>query len=229
MKKQYITIFVFLLLGLSNLQAQEVREGMAPMSLGDYNSFVVSVPSLDAKSAIDIWKKVMKPFKGKTKFDSKTEEIFTDDAEIGRMSENSIDVYARPVERGKDVIGMTVWFDMGGAFVSSRQHAEAALYARQILSDFHAAVEQRLAENVLASEEKKYKKIEKEIKKLDKKIKKLSKDITQANETIRKAEIDIDKNESLRDQLQRDLQQQNEAVRAAETPVRSSKQRKNRY
>ena len=50
------------------------------------------------------------------------------------MSRNTVDVYALIEGRGPDA-ELVVWFDLGGAFLSSEMHPTRFPYADKILSD----------------------------------------------------------------------------------------------
>ena len=103
-------------------QAQKVKETTANMSQGEKNAFMLNTPDIDTKGTGIIWMDFMKPYKGKTQFNKKTGEWFTDNAKIPRMSDNTMDVYTIFQEKGKNTRGVMVWFDLGGAFLSSKDH-----------------------------------------------------------------------------------------------------------
>lgn len=196
-------------------KAQDVREGVSSMSQGAENCFTMEIPAIDAKSAAKLWKNFAKDFGGKTKYDSKSEEFFTDDASIRSLSDNTIDIYAQFKGSNKEANAIAVWFDLGGAYLSGDEHREKSFELRALLSEFYTAVEQELAEQALAQETKAYKKIEKEIKKLEKQNRKLEKNIEKAQDAILEAEQDIARNSRLKQQLELDLQRQKEAVNTA--------------
>ncbi len=86
------------------------------------------------------WKKYLKTIlKKRTSFQSSPsgDYYFTNDADIPRLSANTIDIYAEllPSEDSKDIY-LNCFFDLGGAFLSPEEHPEKYLEAVAILKDF---------------------------------------------------------------------------------------------
>ena len=104
--------------------APAVREGDKLMSQGSKNALTLDMPKTTAKLAEKLWKDYAKQFKGDTKKDKKSEEWFTDNAMIASIGgANTIDMYAKFAESG-DVTTMSLWVDLGGAYVGSKDFKE---------------------------------------------------------------------------------------------------------
>ena len=121
-------------------QTAVVKEGNNSMSLGSYNSLSVDLPGTETKEVEKAWDKFLDDYKGKTKKDKKTGEIFTDNAVIKPWGNNTVDIYAKvtPSSSGKGALGnkLDVWFDLGGAYLGSSSHQDKYKYAEKMLQDF---------------------------------------------------------------------------------------------
>ncbi|MEM9820840.1 MAG: hypothetical protein AAF985_07200 [Bacteroidota bacterium] len=189
----------------------EVKMGDRSMSKGSQNSYTVILASSEKKELEKSWSKFMKEYKGKTKRDKKTDEHMTDNAQISSMSDNTVDVYTRFQELGNET-QMTVWFDLGGAFVTANGHPEASATAQNILVSFAKTVDKKNVEELLKLEEKNQKKVEGELKKNEKELKKLEKDIENYQKKIKEAEEKIVKNKEQKVDIDQRLKTQKEKV-----------------
>jgi hypothetical protein len=225
MKKLILSAIVSLLC-LSLLEAQAVKEAVFTMSQGEKNAFTISIPRIDSKVAATVWKDFMKAYKGKIRFDKKTSEWFTDNGKILEISNNTVDVYAILQEKGRTATDIRVWFDLGGAYLSSKDHPDAAKSAIQMLQGFHLAIEQELAIQLLADEEKKYKAIETDLKQLEKDTESLTKVIEKAQAEIAAAEQKMQDNTQLKEQLNFDLDKQAKSIEATKKDLDKLKRKK---
>ena len=182
-----------LLLTFSVLSFAQISETTRSMSLGNNNGCSLLLKKTDKKEVVKSWGKFMKDFKGKTKYDKKKDETITDDAEIKEMSSNTVDVYATFVDQGDDT-EMFVWFDLGGAFLSSSTHPERYPFAEKMINDFAMTVSTAMIEEELKENEKMLKNMEGDLKdaKKDQKnheddIAKFEKKIEEAKEGIKKS------------------------------------------
>jgi hypothetical protein len=133
------------------LSAQSVTEVVLPMSKGENNAFQATLPKISTKDAGKAWKDFMKDYKGKPKYDKKTGEWFSDDAKIEDMSENYVDVYATFAESG-DNTNMTIWYNLGGAYLSSELHAEKVPLVDEMVNRFIYTSEDMAGEMVKLAE-----------------------------------------------------------------------------
>ncbi len=186
-----------LLLCFSLASFAQITETTRSMSLGNNNSCSILLKKTDKKEVEKAWGKYIKDFKGKTKFNKKKDETFTDNAEIKEMSSNTVDVYATFVDQGDDT-EMFVWFDLGGAFLSSSTHPERYPFAEKIINDFAMTVSTAMIEDELKENEKMLKKMEGDLKDAEKDQKNHEDDISKYEKKIEEAKAGIEK--SIEDQ-----------------------------
>lgn len=186
MKK--ITLLFLLLMSVSVFLNAQVTESTAYMSQGTFNALTIELPEGSEKDAPKEWVRFFKKY-GKTKKNRKTEEYLTDNAKILGLSNNSVDVYTK--FSGST---MTVWFDLGGAYLSSAEHASGFAVGEQILMDFGLHLKVLMVEEELKTEEKSLKKMEGDLVKLENNKVTLEKNIEDWKAKIAQAEADIQQN-----------------------------------
>ena len=173
------------LLSLTAWSQAEISEGDLAMSQGTNNGLSFSIPTSDEKIAKDVWEKYVKSIKGKTKYNRNTNEILTDDAKIKELSANTVDIYAK-LTGDK----MTVWVDLGGAYLNSEDHTDQYAVIEGMIDDYHDAISLHLAEVNL-------KKQEDALKSLTGDLKRLENENGRYNKAIEKAQQEIAENERL--------------------------------
>jgi len=180
-----ILAIVLVSLIIFSVNAQEdyvINEGLAKMSRGEQNSFTITIPRASESVSADVWKKFTRGFKAKSKLDKKSREWFSDDANIEKISENSVDIYGRFSESTVDnSTDLTVWVDLGGLFLSSETNPDKAKYTEEVLRQYANEVMVEVVQEELKIEEGK-------LKDLDKDLSKLIKDNEGFHEEISKAE-----------------------------------------
>ncbi len=193
----------------------QVREKESNMSQGVKSCMVIEFPESKGDDIIDAWKDFLDhDYKAKTKRDKKNDEYFTDNAMLSGVSgSNTVDVYAKIDEKSKTSSVLTVWFDLGGAYLSSREHPTQYDEAEKMLRRFETGVLRAQTEKELKEEEKKYKKQDEQLKRLVRDNEGLHKDIENYKEKIKKAENDIIKNNDEQETSKRLLKDQDEAVK----------------
>ena len=191
MRKLIFTL-IFALLGFVISFAQ-VEESEKPMTSGVENSLNIRLKNANEKDVEKLWKAHIKAYKGKTKKDRRSGEIFTDDALVPELSSNTIDLYAKMATVGEEVM-CTTWFDLGGEFLSSATHADKYGQAEKILLLFALKVSAKVISDELAAEEGTLKKQEKELVKLGKENTKFHQDIEMYKQKILEAEAAIELN-----------------------------------
>lgn len=214
--KNLIGIFVFIFT-FTFANAQTVQEAIKTMSKGANNAYSVELPQTKADDAVETWKKFMKDYKAKTKWNKKTKEWFSDDAEIEDMSENTVDIYTT-FTGTKDNTTMTVWYDLGGAYMSSSSHPKAYPAVEQMLTSYALTVSTGLVQALIDEKAKEVEEVEKEWNKLDKENKDLQDKIDDARKSIAKMEMQIKENSIQLTDLEADLQVKKTAL--AETKAK---------
>ncbi len=177
-------LFILPLAFLSNFLFAQVQHGPAMMSKGTNEAINLPLKQTNKKDVEAAWTKFIKDYKGKTKKDKKSGEIFSDDAKITDMSGNTVDVYSKVMERNEDT-ELLVWFDLGGAYLSKATHPDAFTVATKMLKEFELTVS-------TAALEEQIKEQEGVIKKMNNDLEGLKKDQTDAEAAIKKFEEKIE-------------------------------------
>ncbi len=193
MKIRFTLFLSFLSFFIFNADAQITEESKS-MSLGVRNAFVLEIPDTKASFVDKLWKKYIKTYGGKTKKTRGSNEVFTDDAEVVAMGgANTIDIYASSDDRGEGS-NLTMWVDLGGAFLASETHPDRYMEGEKFLMRFALFVAKENTVIELEEEEKQFKRLQANLKRLERDNERYHREIEQAKETIRKAEAGIETN-----------------------------------
>ena len=223
--KKY-ALLVALLCMVTTIFAQVTEKGL-PMSQGTSNALVIDIPMSNKKDVEKAWEKYMKSFKGKTKKDKKQDEIFTDNAKMENISNNTVDVYTKVIENGEDT-QLRAWFDLGGAFLSEETHVDRYPAAVLILDQFALSIKQTNIEEELKMEnknldkrQKEFKNLEKDKEKLENNIVKYEKEIEELKEKIVQAKADIEQNIKDQEVKTNEVNMQKEVVEKVEKKLKN--------
>jgi len=211
----------------------QLREATATMSKGSNNALVMDLEYTDAEKVLDEFEKYVEGFKANAK--KKKGEIFADNAQVkGIGGNNTIDIYAR-ADKGDMKSVLTVWFDLGGAYLSSKTHTEKYVEAEKWLKEFAKRMVKRGIEDELKAEQKKMelladeqKSLTKEKEKLDRSIVDGEKDIKEMEAKIAQTKLNIDKaKQDIMTNLDKqnvkamDLEKQKESVKKVEVKLKA--------
>ena len=105
------------------------------------------------------------------------------------MSSNTIDVYTK-----FNGLSMTVWFDLGGTYLSSSENPTGYAVAEKMLMDFGLELQILMVEGEIKNEEKVLKTLQGEQEKLEKEKATLEKNIEDWKAKIAQAQADIEQN-----------------------------------
>mgnify|MGYP006280074955 FL=1 len=158
MTKQWYSLRIatlFLAMPL-HIEAQPFSEEVRTMSKGQHASFLVDFQIGEADDIADLWVDYQRDFDARKPKPNDAEEYFADNAEIESISDNTIDIYS--TVKSKDPAPgavVTVWFDLGGAYLSSKRHPERIAAAQEWLQGFRGRVLKKYAEDALEAEEDK--------------------------------------------------------------------------
>lgn len=202
---------------IANAQTQfttnEVRQFM---SKGEQNGIEIVLNGTkpeDAKDAIEKWGKKMK---AKVVRDKKNPEIFIDNAQMPSVSANVVDMYAivTPVDNGSKV---TVYTDLGGAFISSAAYGTQYAGLEAAMKKF--AKDQAIinTDELLKAEEKTMKTLNGDLKDLQGKKEDYLKDIEKAKALIQQREQDIIKNDADQAAKQQQISLQQQIIETVKT------------
>jgi hypothetical protein len=201
----------------ANAQTQfttnEVRQFM---SKGEQNGIEIILNGTkpeDAKDAIEKWGKKMK---AKIVRDKKSPEIFIDNAQMPTVSANVVDMYAivTPVDNGSKV---TIYTDLGGAFVSSAAYGTQYAGLDASLKKFAKDQAIEVVEEQQKAEEKILKTLTGNLKDLTKDKEDYLKDIEKAKALIQQREQDIIKNDADQAAKQQQISIQQQIIETVKT------------
>lgn len=205
-------LLAFALIFTTQLVWAQVTEAKRGMSQGVHHSLQILLPGSTEKLVEDVWKDYMKEFKAKPKYDRKTKEHFSDDAEITAIGgSNTVDVYAKIEGRGGDV-DFTLWFDLGGAYLNSDDHTAKYREAEAFVMEFALEVARTKTNEELDTEEKQLKDLESDLSQLERENERLHKEIEKAKERIAQAERDIESNLQEQEKARKMIQKQTQKV-----------------
>lgn len=167
-------------------QNVEVKEGSASMSKGSQNGFSVELIKTNAEFAADRFKDFCSDkYDFKCKYDKKTKEFAADNVKVKGLSDGNdlMDVFATFRQNGENTT-MTVFFDLGGAYLNSQAHSSKVPNVKTMLSSFAVVVSRGMIEDNLNAEKKKLEKLQENKKDLEKDKKDLEKDVVDFNQDI---------------------------------------------
>jgi len=219
-------LFLILFVGLfSFADAQvielELQETERSMSQGLNPASIFVLENCKRKDVEKTWSKFMKQYGKKTKKVKKSDDYLTDNASISGMSSNTIDVYAAFDQKGSDV-EVAVWFDLGGAYLTSMTHADRFASAEMMLNKFANRIAKEGVEDELGMQEKMLKGLNSDLKSLQKKKNSLESDIEKYEKKIEEAKADIEQNLS-------DQESKTEAIKTQEEVVEEVKKRLKKF
>ena len=195
MKKHFLftlaVLFLFQVFAIA-----QIKEKKQKMSLGNNNALILEIPETNKKFVSKLWQTYVEDFyDSKTKWNRKENEWVTDDADIVALGlGNSVDLYAAVNQAGKNT-KVTMWVDLGGAFLSSKKHHNRYLEGEKLLMRFALEVAKETTRVELEEEEKKLKKMENEFKRLELAKERYLREIERAKEIILRAEENLAQNE----------------------------------
>ena len=236
MMKQLAILACLLVLFCLDIQAQnqvQIREETRNMSLGSFNCLVLDLPSTSKKDVIKLWEDHAKSFKAKkTSYNKKTDEIFSDDAILKEISPNTVDVYAKVNETATGT-EISVWFNVGLNYLSSREFPQQYLGGEKVMRDFAGSLALELLEGELKTQEKALGNLESDLKKLEKDKSSKEKDIEDNRKAIQKAEENIKKlqeevgaNEVQQGSKKQEIDTQKTVVEDIKAKIRDAKNKK---
>jgi hypothetical protein len=188
MKINHLLLKILFLFTSFGVNAQ-VRETTAAMSQGTNNALMLDLDYADAEKLLDEFEKYVEDFKAKVK--KKKGEVFADNAQVkGISGNNTVDIYAR-ADKADTKSVLTVWFDLGGAYLSSKSHGEKYGEADKWLKGFAKHMIKKGIEDELKAEQKKAQVLADEQKDLAREKEKLEKSIVEGEKAIREMEAKI--------------------------------------
>ena len=209
--KYSIYIAVLLLTGAVRLQGQ-ITGSTRSMNMGSQNALILEIPNADDKLVEKWWKQYMKDYDAKTKRVKGSDEELSDDADIpGIGAGNTVDVYSL-TERSGNGVRQVVWFDLGGAFLSSQMHGDRYVEGEKFMMRFGLYVTKEMIQIELKEEEKRMKDLESDLKKLQRDNEKLHEDIADYERRIEEAKAGIEQNLLDQKAREKDIESQQNVI-----------------
>lgn len=193
-------------------QKISVEEKIEKIADGKYNSLVVFIPDASLKHVCSEWKSKMKDAKAKV---SGSSEMFADNALLTEISENMIDVYANFSEKDNG-IQMVVAFNLGGAYLNSKEHAPGFRKAQEMIQSFAVKMAKDAVTEKMETEKELLNKTQKSFDGLEKDNKNLASDIEKYKNRIAEAEKTIEDNNQKMEGLKKDIETQKKQVESTE-------------
>jgi hypothetical protein len=220
MKK--ITLFLaFMVFGISASFAQ-IKEAPTAMSKGTNNAFSLELRTTVQKDVEKSWEKYIKGFKGKVKKDKKSGQILADNSTMENLSSNTVDVYSTVRSSGENTI-LTVWYDLGGAYLNSAMHGDKIAAVEKMLNDFALSVSIASVEEDLKEQQKVLKDLDKDQKGLVKDKESKESDIAKFEQKILEAKEAIKQNLEAQKNKQIAIETQKKVVSDIETILKKLK------
>lgn len=206
---------------ISNAQ---VKEGASLMSLGNHNALSIELPQVKPEFAEKIWKNFVKEYKGKYSKIKKTQEYMLDNAMIpGLGAGNTVDVHSIFTPSGENTM-VTVWFNLGGAFLSSAQYRDQYNEAEKLVLKYGIAVAAEQTKRQLEDQKDALEKMERDLKRLENKNADLHKDIDNWKNKIKQAEADIEANKKQQEEQKGKIGDQRRIVEDVQKKLEGLKQ-----
>jgi len=219
-----------ILFALGTMQAQngldnysftpDVKEGQRLMSKGEKNSYSLIIDGVSRKEIEKNWEKHIKNHDTKSKWDKKKQEYLADNAKVEEISDNTIDIYNKLIESGSST-ELIVWFDLGGAYLSSYDHPQKAEFGKKFITDFALRMEKKRVEQYREKQEDMLGDLQDDLKDMKKDKEKMEKDIADYEKKIEEARKKIAEIESNQATKEVEIKTQEEVVEKVKT-IRSS-------
>lgn len=200
--------------GLNKAHSQQdivVNEILQYMSQGEKTGLEVAILDAEPSDVESTWIKFMKRYKAKVTSSKKSVEIFADNATIPQISANTVDVYAIATKAPYGT-KLSVFVDLGGAFVSSRDHEMAFAAFDRLLREYAHEEAVRVVEEELKEQESVMKDLQKELEGLLKDKDGYIKEIEKAKALIAQRESDIVNNEAAQETKRQQIAIQTEII-----------------
>lgn len=212
MKRISLYILTLLFLFSYTLQAQ-ISSDRKTMSEGVYEALVIQIPGLNKKITSKLWTDFIKDFySSRSKYNRKTKEYFTDDADIAGIGQgNTIDIYTS-IEEKSDGSELSMWVDLGGAFLSRSEHGDRYVEAEKMLIRFGLEGAKEKIRLDIEDQEKMLKGLGRDLEKLATAKERYESDIEKAKKMIAEAEQGITDNAVLQESKNKEIKTQEDLI-----------------
>jgi hypothetical protein len=219
MKKIGLLIVLGLLTSFIFAQRITVKESSEKLADGLNNAFTVVVYQSTEKEVEKEFRNYLKS--NKAKVGKKKGEIFGENAEINLISDRPINVYAKTSTNKDNDIELSVAFDLGGAFLSSKMHSDQAKTVENILKDFSRDIAEKAFEELLKNEQRD----------IDKREKRYEKDLREREMLIKENEKltqRISDNKNKVEELNKEIEEQEKDIKEKKATFEELKKNSNK-
>jgi soluble cytochrome b562 len=212
MKIAYL-LFSVLISGTLLCQSMRVKEGSMSTSKGSQTSLSIEIPFVDESFFQDELKSFLKDW-GKCK-ESKGEYcvILGEWKEYGKKT---FDVYARYEKKNENPVSVSFAFDLGGAFLNSKDHSAQFELFKKSIESFGRSCASNYISSLLEKENKTLKGLEKDQKELEEDKSDLEKEIEDYRKRIDDNLKKIDENKSNQEKKNEEIKKQNGKIQEIE-------------
>ena len=210
-----------LLLFISTTLSAQTRVERKTMSTGIHEAIVITIPGLDDKTVGDLWVDFTKDFYDtRTKYDRRTKQYFSDDVDAAAIGKgNTFDMYASLEERGDDT-ELSLWIDLGGAYMSAREHSDRHLEAEKMLLRFGLEAAKESVRIEIKAQEKALDDLKRDLKGLENDKDRLEREIEKAREAIARAEKELGENADEQRDKNAEIKAQEELIEATKRKLK---------
>ena len=201
MKPLYLILFLFCSID-SMSQSIKVKESKSDFSVAqNVNALVVEIPYV-SQDFVEV--KIKKLFKGLGKHKESKKEHIALMVELKDLGKIPFNAYAVSSLSSDDAVSVRFGFDLGGAYLSSKDHPEKYKVIEKIIEDFASKTVKSWVEDIVRDENKRLNSLEKEQKDLVKRKEHLEKEIKDFEKKI------IDNKNSIKENLENQSTKKNE-------------------
>ena len=217
MKLLFLISFAFIYFSSFSQKARVQEENFSFSVSSNANSFSVEIPYAQKSFVESRLKKLLKGW-GKHK-ESKGEHsaLMVEMKDMGKIPFN---VYARLTEGNNEIISVHFGFDLGGAFLSKREHPEKYKIMESKIVDFASGLIKDWISAELKNEEKILNQLEKDQKDLEKRKAHLEKEIEDFQKKITQNEKEIKENIDLQGEKKEAIQLQDKKVKKVDQKLK---------
>ena len=192
-------------------QIEDAKEISIQMSEGVQQGWKILIPEANSKDALKGWEKLMKAYDSKTSKVKKHDEYKSADAYIPSLSERIVVVYSQFNETPEGVY-LTVFFDLGGAYLNSHMHEDKVKAVQKLLTTFAKEIALEAIEDKVKEEEKALKKLENEKNSLQNDKENYEKEIQECEAKIAQRKSDLNNNQQEQVKKEKEIKEQQERV-----------------
>ena len=218
MKSIYLILCLFLSIGCM-AQSIQVKETNSDFSAAqNVNALVVEIPYV---SQDFIEGKIKKLFKGLGKHKESKKEHIAMMVELKDFGKMPFNAYAVSSISNNELISVRFGFDLGGAYLNSKDHPEKYKVIEEIIEDFASKSVKSWVENIVRDENKRLNNLEKEQKDLVKRKENLEKEIKDFERKIDDNKNSIKENLERQSAKKSEIETQKKQVELVEKQLKS--------